>query len=123
MTWALSWFRQNLSGLSGLNLSNLIYVMPGTYGDAVTENIASSLGFKGVRGTGSLTSTWVRGGADATLAKGYDGFNILSQGVVPNYQKSELRADAKPGQPGCVQERAVGKADRVLLACERIAAG
>src|ERR1019366_2630231 len=43
MTWALSWFNQNLSGLS-----NLIYVMPGTYGDALTENIASSLGFKGV---------------------------------------------------------------------------
>src|SRR5208282_3436617 len=42
--------------------------------------------FKGVRGTGSLTSTWVLGGADATLAKGYDAFNILSQGVVPNYQ-------------------------------------
>ena len=81
MTWALSWFKQNLSGLS-----NLIYVMPGTYGDALTENIASGLGFKGVRGTGSLTSTWVLGGADATLAKGYDAFNILSQGVVPNYQ-------------------------------------
>lgn len=86
MTWALSWFRQNLSGLAGLNLSNLVYVMPGTYGDAVTETIASSLGFKGVRGTGSLSSTWVRGGADATLAKGYDKFNILSQGIVPNYQ-------------------------------------
>ena len=86
LTWALSWFNQNLSGLSGLNLSNLIYVMPGTYGDALTENIANGLGFKGVRGTGSLSSTWVRGGADATLAKGYDVFNILSQGVVPNYQ-------------------------------------
>jgi hypothetical protein len=56
------------------------------HGDAVTENIASGLGFKGVRGTGSLSSTWVLGGADATLAKGYDVFNILSQGVVPNYQ-------------------------------------
>ena len=86
MSWALSWFNQNLSGLSGLNLGNLVYVMPGTYGDSVTENIASGLGFKGVRGTGSLTSTWVSGGADATLAKGYDVFNILSQGVVPNYQ-------------------------------------
>jgi hypothetical protein len=86
MSWALSWFNQNLAGLSGLNLSNLLYVMPGTYGDALTENIASSLGFKGVRGTGSLTSTWVLGGADSTLAKGYDVFNILSQGVVPNYQ-------------------------------------
>ena len=86
MQWALAWFNQNLAGLSGLNLSNLVYVMPGTYGDAVTENIASGLGFKGVRGTGSLSSTWVLGGADATLAKGYDVYNILSQGVVPNYQ-------------------------------------
>ena len=86
MTWALSWFNQYLSGLPGLNLNNLVYVMPGTYGDALTENIASGLGFKGVRGTGSLTSTWVLGGADATLAKGYDVFNILSQGAVPNYQ-------------------------------------
>jgi hypothetical protein len=86
MTWALSWFEQNLSGLAGLNLSNLVYVMPGTYGDALTENIANGLGFKGVRGTGSLSSTWVRGGADTTLAKGYDVFNILSQGIVPKYQ-------------------------------------
>ena len=86
MTWALSWFNQNLSGLSGLNLNNLVYVMPGSYGDALTENIANGLGFKGVRGTGSLSSTWVLGGADATLAKGYDTFNVLSQGVVPNYQ-------------------------------------
>jgi hypothetical protein len=86
MTWALSWFKQNLSGLPGLDLSNLVYVMPGTYGDALTESIANSLGFKGVRGTGSMSSTWVKGGADTTLAKGYDVFNILSQGVVPNYQ-------------------------------------
>jgi Polysaccharide deacetylase len=87
MSWGYTWFSQNLPGLAGLNLSNLLYVMPGTYGDAVTENIANGLGFKGVRGTGSLSSTWVLGGADATLAKGYDVFNILSQGVVPNYQK------------------------------------
>ena len=86
MGWALSWFNQNLAGLSGLSLSDLVYVMPGTYGDAATEGIANGLGFKGVRGTGSLSSTWVSGGADATLAKGYDVFNILSQGVVPNYQ-------------------------------------
>jgi hypothetical protein len=101
MTWALSWFNQNLSGLSDLNLSNLLYVMPGSYGDALTENIASGLGFKGVRGTGSLSSTWVLGGADSTLAKGYDAFDVLSQGVVPNYQnlsyqqmRNRVRQDA-----------------------------
>src|SRR5208337_3115831 len=80
--WAKSWMTHNFTGLP----SDLLYVMPGTYGDATTETIANGLGFKGVRGTGSLTSTWVRGGADSTLAKGYDVFNVLSQGVVPNYQ-------------------------------------
>ena len=82
MGWAKSWMSHNFTGLP----STPVYIMPGTYGDAATETIANSLGFKGVRGTGSLTSTWVVGGADATLAKGYDAFNILSQGVVPNYQ-------------------------------------
>jgi len=80
--WAQAWMNLNFTGLP----SKRVYVMPGTYGDAVTENIAASLGYAGVRGTGSLKSTWIPGGADATLAKGYDVFNILSQGIVPNYQ-------------------------------------
>jgi hypothetical protein len=69
----------NFTGLP----AHLVYVMPGTYGDAVTENIAASLGYSGVRGTGSLKPCC---GADTTLAHGYDVFNILSQGMVPNYQ-------------------------------------
>jgi hypothetical protein len=80
--WAQSWMNLNFTGLP----AKRVYVMPGTYGDAATETIAASLGYAGVRGTGSLKSTWVPGGADATLAKGYDVYNILSQGIVPNYQ-------------------------------------
>jgi hypothetical protein len=60
-----------------------VYVMPGTYEDPVTENIASSLGYVGVRGNGSLKPCC---GANTTLASGYDVFNVLSQGIVPNYQ-------------------------------------
>src|SRR5258708_39470486 len=40
-------------------------------------------GYGGVGGSGSLKA-WC--GANTTLALGYDVFNILSQGVVPNYQ-------------------------------------
>src|SRR5258708_28358936 len=65
-----------------------VYVMPGTYGDPVTENIAASLGYAGVRGTGSLKPCC---GANTTLATGYDVFNILSQGIVPNYQNLSYR--------------------------------
>ena len=79
MSWAQGWMNVNFTGLP----ARRVYVMPGTYEDAVTENIAASLGYAGVRGTGSLKPCC---GANTTLAKGYDVLNILSQGVVPNYQ-------------------------------------
>ena len=79
MSWAQAWMNLNLTGLP----ARRVYVMPGTYEDPATENIAAGLGFAGVRGTGSLKPCC---GADSTLAKGYDVFNILSQGVVPNFQ-------------------------------------
>ncbi len=79
MSWAQAWLNLNLSGLP----TQRVYVMPGTYEDTITENIASRLGYAGVRGTGSLKPCC---GANTTLANGYDVFNILSQGVVPNYQ-------------------------------------
>jgi len=79
MSWSLAWMNLNFTGLP----ANRVYVMPGTYGDPVTENIAAGLGYAGVRGTGSLKPCC---GANTTLASGYDVFNILSQGVVPNYQ-------------------------------------
>jgi hypothetical protein len=79
MSWAEAWMNLNLTGLP----TRRVYVMPGTYEDPVTENIAATLGYAGVRGTGSLKPCC---GANTTLASGYDVFNILSQGVVPNYQ-------------------------------------
>ena len=79
MSWAQGWMNLNFTGLP----AQRVYVMPGSYEDPVTENIAASLGYVGVRGTGSLKPCC---GANTTLATGYDVFNILSQGMVPNYQ-------------------------------------
>jgi hypothetical protein len=79
MSWAQSWMNLNLTGLP----AQRVYVMPGTYEDPATENIAASVGYAGVRGTGSLKPCC---GANTTLGLGYNVFNILSQGVVPNYQ-------------------------------------
>jgi hypothetical protein len=79
MSWATAWMNLNVTGLP----TQRVYVMPGSYEDPVTENIASGLGYAGVRGTGSLKPCC---GANTTLASGYDVFNILSQGAVPNYQ-------------------------------------
>jgi hypothetical protein len=80
MSWAEGWMSLNLTGLP----TQRVYVMPGTYGDPITESIAAGLGYVGVRGTGSLKPCC---GANTTLATGYDVFDILSQGVVPNYQQ------------------------------------
>jgi len=79
MSWSRAWMNLNFTGLP----SSRVYVMPGTYEDAVTEGIAAGLGYAGVRGTGSLKPCC---GANTTLANGYDVFNILSQGAVPYYQ-------------------------------------
>ena len=79
MSWAQAWMNFNFTGLP----ANRVYVMPGSYEDPVTEGIAAGLGYAGVRGTGSLKPCC---GANTTLATGYDVLNILSQGMVPNYQ-------------------------------------
>jgi hypothetical protein len=79
MSWSQGWMNVNFTGLP----ANRVYVMPGSYEDPVTEGIAAGLGFAGVRGTGSLKPCC---GASTTLASGYDVLNILSQGMVPNYQ-------------------------------------
>lgn len=84
MSWAQAWMNLNVTGLP----THRVYVMPGTYGDAITENIAAGLGYVGVRGTGSLKPCC---GANTTLAYGYDVLDILSQGVVPNYQNLSYR--------------------------------
>jgi hypothetical protein len=79
MSWAKGWMNLNFTGLP----LQRVYVMPGSYEDPTTENIAASLGYVGVRGTASLKPCC---GANTTLATGYDVFNILSQGIVPYYQ-------------------------------------
>ncbi len=79
MSWSQSWLNLNLSGLP----SQPVYVMPGTYEDPVTESIARTLGYAGVRGSGSLRPCC---GASTTLAAGYNVLNILSQGSIPAYQ-------------------------------------
>ena len=79
MGWAQAWMNLNFTGLP----SARVYVMPGSYEDQVTEGIAAGLGYAGVRGTASLKPCC---GASTTLASGYDVLNILSQGMVPNYQ-------------------------------------
>jgi Right handed beta helix region len=85
MTWAQQWMNLNLTGLP----TGRVYVMPGSYEDPLTENLAASLGYVGVRGTGSLKPCC---GANTTLASGYDVFNILSQGAVPYYQGLSYQA-------------------------------
>ena len=86
------------SGLDESNFTGLpskrVYVMPGSYEDPVTEGIAAGLGYAGVRGTGSLKPCC---GANTTLASGYDVLNILSQGMVPNYQGMSYAGVAEPG--------------------------
>ena len=79
MGWANSFMNDSFTGLP----TNRYYIMPGTYGDSITENIANSLGYRAVRGTGSLKPCC---GASTTLANGYDSLDILSQGIVPNLQ-------------------------------------
>ena len=88
MSWARGWMDVNLTGLP----STRVYVMPGSYEDTVTEGLAASLGYAGVRGTGSLKPCC---GASTTLASGYDVLNILSQGAVPNYQGLSYEAMRK----------------------------
>jgi hypothetical protein len=85
MGWSRAWMDLNFTGLP----ANRVYVMPGTYGDPLTESIGAGLGYAGVRGTGSLKPCC---GADTTLGKGYDVLNILSQGMVPNYQGLSYQA-------------------------------
>src|SRR5260370_42442105 len=77
MSWAQGWMNLNFTGLP----AKRVYVMPGSYEDPVTENIAASLGDAGGRGTGSLKPGC---GANTTLAPGYDVLNILNQGAAPN---------------------------------------
>ncbi len=79
MNWAKSWMTSNLTGLP----AHMVYVYPGSYEDPSTEVIAAAAGFTGSRGSGSMQPS---PNAATLLSTGIDIQNILSQGMVPNFQ-------------------------------------
>jgi hypothetical protein len=79
MNWALNWMNANLTGLP----AQRIYIYPGSYEDPSTETIAAAAGFVGSRGSGSMDPA---PNAATITSTGIDVQNILSQGIVPNFQ-------------------------------------
>jgi len=79
LNWSLAWMNANLTGLP----ANRVYVYPGSYEDASTEAIAVAAGYVGGRGSGAMQPS---PNAATVLATGIDVQNILSQGIVPNFQ-------------------------------------
>ena len=79
LNWSLAWMNTNLTGLP----THRVYVYPGSYEDASTEAIAVAAGYAGARGSGSMKPA---PDAATVLASGYNVQNILSQGMVPNFQ-------------------------------------
>ena len=77
--WSLAWMNANLTGLP----ASRVYVYPGSYEDASTEAIAVADGYAGARGSGTMQPS---PNAATVLATGYNVQNILSQGMVPNFQ-------------------------------------
>ena len=77
--WSKAWMNANLTGLP----ANRVYVYPGSYEDTSTEAITVAAGYSGSRGSGSM---YPSPNAATVAASGIDIQNILSQGVVPNFQ-------------------------------------
>jgi hypothetical protein len=77
--WSLAWMNTNLTGLP----SNRVYVYPGSFEDTSTEAIAVTTGYAGARGSGSMQPS---PNAATVIASGINVQNILSQGMVPNFQ-------------------------------------
>jgi hypothetical protein len=77
--WSLAWMNTNLTGLP----SNRVYVYPGSFEDTSTEAIAVTAGYAGARGSGSMQPV---PNAATVMATGINVQNILSQGMVPNFQ-------------------------------------
>jgi len=77
--WSKAWMNANLSGLP----ANRVYIYPGSYEDTSTEAITVAAGYSGSRGSGSMDPA---PNAATVAASGIDIQNILSQGVVPNFQ-------------------------------------
>ena len=77
--WSKAWMNANLTGLP----ANRVYIYPGSYEDTSTEAITVAAGYSGSRGSGSMDPA---PNAATVAASGIDIQNILSQGVVPNFQ-------------------------------------
>ncbi len=77
--WSLAWMNNYLTGLPG----NRVYVYPGSFEDTSTEAIAVTTGYAGARGSGSMKPS---PDAATIMATGINVQNILSQGMVPNFQ-------------------------------------
>jgi len=77
--WSKAWMNANLTGLP----TSRVYVYPGSYEDTSTEAITVAAGFSGSRGSGSMDPS---PNAATVAGSGIDVQNILSQGVVPNFQ-------------------------------------
>ncbi len=60
-----------------------VYVYPGSYEDTSTEALTVAANFTGARGSGSMDPA---PNAGTVLGTGIDIQNILSQGIVPNFQ-------------------------------------
>src|SRR5437870_6664772 len=77
--WAKGWMHAKPTGLP----STQVYVYPGSHEDATTEPIAVAAGYVGARGSASMNPS---PNAATLLSTGYNIQNILSQGMVPNWQ-------------------------------------
>jgi signal peptidase I len=77
--WSQMWINANLTGMP----ANRVYIYPGSYEDPSTEAITVAAGYSGSRGSGSMDPA---PNAATVAASGIDVQNILSQGVVPNFQ-------------------------------------
>jgi len=78
LQWARTWMNANLTG-AGVS----VYVYPGSYEDSSTEAIAVAAGYAGARGGGVMQPS---PNAATVLGTGVNVQNILSQGIVPNFQ-------------------------------------
>jgi hypothetical protein len=79
INWSQAWMNANLTGMP----TNRVYVYPGSYEDTSTEAITVAAGYAGSRGSGAMDPA---PNAATVAASGIDVQNILSQGVVPNFQ-------------------------------------
>jgi hypothetical protein len=77
--WTMAWMSANLSGLP----ANRVYVYPGSFEDTTTEAIAAAAGYAGARGSGTMQPS---PNAATVLGTGINIQNVLSQGMVPNFQ-------------------------------------